>query len=156
MRRLCYSIRFLILTYWFQFSLACHFKRNRFNRIPSCWLFTVTCKHIFHSTVQNFWYSDWKIFFWWGVDFFGVLAFESDLPLKDLRTFSRNLKQNVDCIDTCKHHVPFFLIISWHIGMGEKCYHCQLDSNFMPTAQVLQISKKCCLLIPEDTFTTIT
>lgn len=118
----------------------------------ACRLFTVTCKHIFHSSVQNFWYSDWKISFLGGGRlFFDILAFESDLLLKDLRTFSQNLKQ----LWIVLIHVNIVFHSSWlclGILAWGKCYHCQLDSNFMPTAQLLQISKKCCMLIPEDTF----
>lgn len=120
----------------------------------ACRLFTVTCKHF--SFICSKFLIQWRkdFFLGGGRFFFDILAFESDLLLKDLRTFSQNLKQ----LWIVLIHVNIVFHSSWlclGILAWGKCYHCQLDSNFMPTAQLLQISKKCCMLIPEDTFITI-
>lgn len=152
MWRLCYGIKYLILIIDSKFSLACHFKWNGFNRIPGMLIVYCDMKTHFSFICSEFliqWLKDF--FFRWGRFFFGILAYESDLPLKDLRTFSQNLKQ----LWIVLIHVNIVFHSSWlclSILAWGKCYHCQLDSNFMPTAQLLQISKKCCMLIPEDTF----
>lgn len=82
-----------------------------------------------------------------GVDFFvDILAFESDLLLKDLRTFSQNLKQLwivLIHVNIVFHSSSLCLgILTWG-----KCYHCQLDSNFMPTAQLYKFPKTQMLLV---------
>lgn len=88
--------------------------------------------HLFR--ISDKWLKD---FFGWGlgVDFFGILAYKSDLPPNDLWTFSQNLKQ----LQIVSIHVNIVFHSSWlFLGIlaWGKCYHCQLDSNFMPTAQL--------------------
>lgn len=127
--------------------MPCHFKWNRFNRIPG--MSIVYCDMWTHfSFICSKFLIQWlkDFFLGGGRFFFDILAFESDLLLKDLRTFSQNLKQ----LWIVLIHVNIVFHSSWlclGILAWGKCYHCQLDSNFMPTAQLYKFPKTQMLLV---------